>query len=145
VDVTLNDRMITMWNSSLNSVRIAITRLTHALLALTLVGCSAIKRSDCPATEWLRSTTVAKRAVIADIRPKYLSLVDLSGLPEPAREGVFAWIDTEVARLESKIRTGDELWYFREEKCLGCGWYREGYALVRGCIVVDEATLSDEM
>lgn len=47
--------------------------------------------------------------------------------------------------MRAKAQPNDELWYFREEKCPGCGWYREGYALIRGCSIIDEITLSDAM
>jgi len=88
---------------------------------------------------------VAKRSGLAEIKKTYLEDVGLETLPEAARPGVVAWVDGEVARLQSKETAGDEVWYFREEKCPGCGWYREGFALVRGCTVIDEVTLKDDM
>ncbi len=66
-------------------------------------------------------------------------------LPEAARAGAMKWIDDEIARVSGKRQSGDELWHFREEKCDHCQWYREGYALIRGCEIVDEITISDDM
>jgi hypothetical protein len=90
----------------------------------------------------------AKLAQMADVKPRYLKEVALEkmpSLPEEARAGVVAWIDSEVTRVSAKQQPGDELWYFREEKCPNCHWYREGYALIRGCEVVDEITIRDDM
>jgi hypothetical protein len=85
---------------------------------------------------------------MSDVKPRYLKVVALDGmpgLPQEARVGLMKWIDTEVARLSSKQQLGDELWHFREEKCPHCHWYREGYALVRACEVLDEITIADAM
>jgi hypothetical protein len=116
-----------------------------ATIALALIVASCSSRPRCNAREWLSSAVVARRAALADVKNKYLKDVELKTLPEAARAGVLAWVDSEVARFQSKETAGDELWYFREEKCPGCGWYREGFALVRGCTVVDEITLKDDM
>ena len=88
---------------------------------------------------------VTKRATLDEVKPKYLSIVETATIPEVAQTGVVAWIDNEIERFRAEAQPNDEVWYFREEKCPGCRWYREGYALVRGCIVVDEITLSDDM
>jgi hypothetical protein len=116
-----------------------------ATIALALIVASCSSRPRCHVREWLSSAVVAKRASFEDVKNKYLKDVELETLPEAARPGVVAWVDGEVARVQSRETAGDELWYFREEKCPGCGWYREGFALVRGCTVVDEITLKDDM
>lgn len=108
-------------------------------------GCASRMQGTCDAKEWLGRIVVAKRAAIDDVKPKYLSIVDFATLPDASKPGVLEWIDGEVRRIQAEARPGDEVWYFREEKCRGCRWYREGYALIRGCTVVDEVTLSDDM
>lgn len=109
-------------------------------------ACASVPQAGpCEAKEWLGTIRVAKRASIADVKPKYLSIVDIKTAPAAAKEGVLQWIDVELRRIENEIRPSDEIWYFREEKCPGCGWYREGYSLIRGCTIVDEITLSDDV
>jgi len=116
-----------------------------AAISLAFIVASCASRPSCSAREWLSSAVVAKRSAFVEIKKQYLEDVDLETLPEAARPGVVAWVDGEIARVHSKEKAGDELWYFREEKCPGCGWYREGFALVRGCNVIDEITLKDDM
>ncbi len=82
---------------------------------------------------------------MADVKPRYFSIVEIDTIPDAAHDGVEAWIDEEIRRVGAKAEPDDELWYFREEKCPGCGWYREGYVLIRGCAIVDEIILSDDM
>ncbi|HEX3577927.1 MAG TPA: hypothetical protein VHY33_05115 [Thermoanaerobaculia bacterium] len=74
-----------------------------------------------------------------------MKIVDIGTVPAAAQAGVVKWIDDEVLRLSAKRLPGDELFYFREEKCDKCHWFREGYVLIRGCDVVDQITLSDDM
>jgi|SRR6185436_10659490 len=118
---------------------------TLVTIALALIVASCAAQPRCIARDWLSFAVVAKRADFVEIKKQYLHDVKLQTLPEAARPGVVAWVDGEIARVQSKEAAGDELWYFREEKCPGCGWYREGFALVRGCRVVDEITLKDDM
>jgi hypothetical protein len=116
-----------------------------ATFFIALIVASCASRPRCSAREWLSSAVVAKHAAFSEIKKQYLGDVELETLPEAARPGVVAWVDREIARVLSKQVAGDELWYFREEKCPGCGWYREGFALVRGCDVIDEITIEDDM
>jgi hypothetical protein len=116
-----------------------------ATISLALILASCASPPHCTAREWLSAAVVAKRSAFVEIKKKYLKDVELEALPEAARPGVVAWVDGEIARVQSKEQAGDELWYFREEKCPDCGWYREGFALVRGCNVIDEITLKDDM
>lgn len=112
-----------------------------ALLACSLVG----SQQECTARQWLDTAIVAERATLEDVKPRYLRMVEIATVPATAQPGVIAWIDDEIARVRAKAQPHDQVWYFREEKCARCGWYREGYALVRGCTVIDEITLSDDM
>lgn len=114
------------------------------LLACLAFGCTA-RPAPCPATAWLATAVEAKRATLDDVKPRYLSMVGIETVPAGARAGVEAWVDEEVRRVRAEAQPNDALWYFRVEKCAGCGWYREGYALIRGCAVVDEITLLDAM
>lgn len=124
-------------------------RSAACLLLLCVLSCisSRSQEQGCAARAWLDDTVESRRAQLDEVRARYLKDVepDLAGVPAEARVGVVEWIDDEVSRLSGQYRPGDELWYFREEKCPGCGWYRSGYALVRGCEVVDEIIISDEM
>jgi hypothetical protein len=117
--------------------------LATAALALIVTSCASQPR--CTAREWLSSAVLARPAAFAEIKKQYLEDVKLETVPEAARPGVVAWVDGEISRVHSKERAGDQLWYFREKKCPDCGWYREGFALVRDCSVVDEITLKDDM
>lgn len=120
--------------------------LQTLLASVGLLACTSAGRQDeCTARQWLGTATVARRTTLDDVKPKYLSMVQIASIPDGAQPGVVAWIDEEVTRVRAKAQPQDEVWYFREEKCPGCGWYREGYALVRGCTVVDEITLRDDM
>lgn len=117
-------------------------------LVLIAASCASQKASSCGSRDWLASAHTSRPSSYSDIRERYLAAVrldDMKTLPEAARQGVIAWIDDEIARLRGKQQAGDELWYFYEEKCPGCGWYREGLALIRGCTVVDEITIRDDM
>ncbi len=115
-------------------------------MVLSLLGCRAtVPDTGCNAREWLATAVVAKRATLDEVKAKYLSIIDIGSVPAAAQPGVVSWIDEEVRRLHEKAQPRDEVWYFREEKCPRCGWYREGYALIRDCMVVDEITLSDDM
>jgi hypothetical protein len=104
--------------------------------------------SGCVSRERLASARTSRLSSYSDIRGRYLAAAKLDEtktLPEAARQGVIVWIDNEIARLRGKEKAGDELWYFYEEKCPRCGWYREGLALIRGCTVVDEIAIRDDM
>ena len=121
------------------------TGIQLLLTSVGLLACSSTGQDQCAARQWLAAAIVARRATLADVKPKYLSIVEIEAIPDAAQAGVVAWVDDEVARLRAKAQPHDQVWYFREEKCPGRSWYREGYALARGCTVVDEITLSDDM
>ena len=117
-----------------------------ACTLFALLACASCASSpQCPARTWLNTTVESHRAQLEGIRDHYLTLVDINSVPVAARAGVIEWVDKEIARLRAERQEGDEVWYFREEKCSGCKWYREGYALVRGCRIVDDVTLTDDM
>jgi len=67
---------------------------------------------------------------------------DLLGEP---RDALQKWIDDQVADFRRKLAPGDQVWFYREEKCDHCGWYREGYLGVRGCAVVAELNTLEDM
>lgn len=126
---------------------IAFVSASTCLLALAACASSATN-VECSSREWLAAIPEASHAQLSEIKPRYLKVIDLDGepkLPESARGGAVKWIENEIARVSSKRQPGDELWHFREEKCDHCHWYREGYALIRGCEIVDEITISDDM
>lgn len=114
------------------------------LLMCSTFGCIS-QRVPCTSRTRLAAAAEARRATLGDVKPRYLSIVEMDTVPAGARGGVEAWVDQEIGRVRAKAQPNDELWYFREEKCSGCGWYRAGYALIRGCVIVDEITLSDDM
>ncbi len=121
-------------------------KITSILLVLSALSCASGPAADrCSVKAWLNTALQAQRSQFEDIKPRYLKIVDIETVPEAARPAGIEWIDKEVAKLSAEQKPGDELWYFREDKCSGCHWYREGYVLVRGCEVVDELTLSDVM
>jgi hypothetical protein len=116
------------------------------LLVLCLASCASSRSNiPCAAKDWLDASVESHLADIGDIKTRYLKIVDLQSVPVAARAGVVEWIDNEVNKLAAQQKAGDQLWYFREEKCPGCHWYREGFALVRGCEIVDTVTLNDDM
>jgi hypothetical protein len=118
------------------------------LLFTLLASCKSTSAApSCPSKDWLASAVTARQSSFAEIKTIYLQHADLEHkkLPQSARDGVIAWIDNEISKLRAKQEPGDQLWYFREEKCQGCYWYREGLALVRACRVIDEITISDDM
>ena len=122
-------------------------RLAYAvslLLFWPAFGCIS-HRVSCASRDRLAAAAEAHRATIDDVKPRYLSIVEIDTLPASARHGVEAWADSEIRRVRTKVQPTDELWYLREEKCSGCGWYRESYALIRGCAIVDEITLREDM
>jgi hypothetical protein len=100
---------------------------------------------NCAAHVRINGAVEFRRSTFDEIKPRYLKTVDIDSLPAVARRGVIDWVDKEVARLSAERKTGDEIFYFREEKCANCHWFREGYILIRGCDIVDEITLSDDM
>ena len=123
-------------------------RTVAIVLGIVFLSCASARPHHCEARDWLSHAMTAKPTTYDDIERQYLREVNLDAmptLPPEAREGVMAWIHGEIRRVQGKQRAGDELWYFREEKCPGCHWYREGLALVRGCTVVDEIVISDDM
>jgi hypothetical protein len=122
--------------------------LRTLLIAIVLFSASCASQGKCGAREWLARAEVSHPSSYSAIRKQYLASVrldEMKTLPEAARQGVIAWIDGQIDRLKRQQQAGDELWYFNEEKCPRCGWYREGLALVRGCDVVDEITIKDDM
>ena len=107
-------------------------------------ACAAVP-PKCAARNRLSHAERSHLASVSEIKPRYLSLVKIETINEPGRTGVIEWVDREIAKLRQRMLPGDEVWYFREEKCPNCHWYREGYALIRGCRVVEEITLNDDM
>lgn len=67
------------------------------------------------------------------------------GLPPEGRAAIANLFDEEFERLAAAETRGDQIWFWREEKCPGCGWYRDGYAAIRDCRVTYRFTASDEM
>jgi hypothetical protein len=52
---------------------------------------------------------VAGRETLDDVKPKYLSIIEIGTSPEAAQPGVVAWIDEEVARVRAKAQPEDEV------------------------------------
>ena len=90
-----------------------------------------------------RHLVLVRRVEPEDIRIEYLAAVDAASLAGEPRKGVEEWIDQEVRQLESKMHLGDQLYFYRYEKC--CGWYREGYVAVRGECIVGEINTREDM
>jgi hypothetical protein len=117
------------------------------ILTLSMAACvsSQPSNTECPSRAWLKGTVESHLSRFEEIKPRYLKVIDIDTVPAAARSGVLAWIDDQVRRISEQRVPGDELWHFREEKCTGCHWYREGFALIRDCNVVSEITLADDM
>jgi hypothetical protein len=120
--------------------------LAIASLLLT-AACAAQGVASCPeSSAWpVSPKSLSRRVDIGDIPREVMNsrtFTDLAGAPKEAMQG---WIDGQVALLKAKLQPGDQVWFYREEKCDRCGWYREGYIVVRGCSAVAELTTSDEM
>jgi|SRR5947199_9741004 len=122
-------------------------RTLIVILALSMTACVSSQRSNsaCTSREWLKGTLESHLSRFEDIKPQYFKIIDIDNVPTAARSEVIKLIDREVSRLSALRLPGDELWYFREEKCNGCHLYREGFALIRDCNVVSEITLADDM
>src|SRR3954453_13954367 len=119
-----------------------------AFLLMLSAGACAFSRApfeNCAAHVRLKNAIDSRHSTFEEIKSRYLKKVDVDSVPQRARGSVVEWIDKEIARLSMERRAGDELWYLREEKCNNCHWFREGYVLIRGCEIVDEIILSDDM
>lgn len=105
------------------------------------MSCSSVAHSRCANVE-LTPETLIRRVSFDQIRAEYLEAVEAATLPPEPRSGVEAWIDDQIAAMRSQFRPGDEIWYYKYEKC--CGWYRAGYVVIRnGCPVFEINTRED--
>ena len=117
-------------------------RVVLALLASSAFwSCAPVARFRCGNGEF-NSSSLIRRVSFAQIRAEYLQEVEAATLPPEPRKGIEAWIDDQIAALRSRIQPGDEIWYYKYEKC--CGWYRAGYVALRvGCSVFEINTRED--
>lgn len=117
-------------------------RLALALiLSSTVMSCVSVGPARCGDGEFTPETLI-RRVSLDQIRAEYLEAVEAATLPPEPRRGVEAWIDDQIASMRSRIRPGDEIWYYKYEKC--CGWYRAGYVAIRsGCPVFEINTRED--
>jgi hypothetical protein len=117
---------------------------TLSLLMLAAWSCaSRVAVTPCVARVWRSSLALSKPSELSDIKRQYIENEKIERFSDEIRSRLVRQLDNQVAHLLAARRPGDELWYFRERKCAGCGWYGEGFALVRGCDVIDKINFSD--
>lgn len=84
----------------------------------------------------IETSNLIRRVRIDDVARETKLALEVDTVTGEARDALVEWVDQQAEDLRSQIQPGDELWLYRMEKC--CGWYREGYALIRGhCLVAD--------
>jgi hypothetical protein len=110
-----------------------------------LASCASRGVTSCPEdSSWpVSPKSLTRRVDVNHISSEFMGSPLFVGLAAEPRAAMQKWIDGEVANLTSKLQPGDEVWFYREEKC--CGWFREGYVAIRGCAVVAELNTLEDM
>src|SRR5438477_3164255 len=95
-------------------------------LALAIIGCASSRASSCPETpDWPASPKSLVRQVAVDAIPGEFMDRELNRTTTgKMRESLEQFAVEETAKLKSKLQPGDQVWFYREEKCSGCGWFR---------------------
>jgi len=125
-------------------MRLAIPSLILLAIAIAFGGCATRPprcpemRADSSRGERLERVT-SPEAALAEL----LTEMELESLPQAAQEYVRKQMSDDFDRLVAKKQPADGLWRYRLEKC--CGWYTEGFRVLRGCETVAELVTSDEM
>jgi hypothetical protein len=121
-----------------------IMALAPLLLA---AACASREATSCPgAPSWpVSPKSLARRVNVDEISTAFMRSPELADLSGESRDAAQKWIDGEVSKLVSKLQPGDQVWFYREEKCNQCGWFREGYVAIRGCEFVAELNTLEEM
>jgi hypothetical protein len=88
--------------------------------------------------------SLVRSVTTKQIRAEYLADVDAAHFPPVQKRAIEEWIDGEIAKLKSAMRKGDEIWFYRYEKCPGCHWYRSGYVVMHGRCAIFDLNTRDE-
>lgn len=113
-------------------------RLLLAALSLFAMSCAALR--PCAAREATRYAKIAKQTSYAEMKQDALN-----SWGADAPQSLVEWLDGEIHRLQAQQLPSDELWFRREEKGAGSGWYTDTYLLIRGCKVVATVETRDDM
>jgi len=108
--------------------------------ALLLGSCRSLRTCQ----SWMGPALI-RRVTTDQIRAEYLADVNAAQMPPVLRKVIEEWIDAEIAKLKSAMTEGDELWFYRYEKCPGCHWYRSGYVVMHGRCAVFDLNTCDQM